>query len=87
MSKMDGSLNICLIRNVYHKTILLPAKSRKLFLQCIFDSKQHPSAVAYLDAGRVKLFDTLFSQRFLQLYQQEVQASTRSQAKEPAIMI
>lgn len=65
----------------------LPAKSRKLFLQCIFDAKQHPSAVVYLDEDRVKLFDMLFWPRFLQLYQQEVKASTHFRAKEPACMI
>ena len=64
---------------------MLPVKYQKFFLQCIFDAKQHPSAAAYLDADRAKLFDMLFSLHSLQLYRQEAQASSRSLAKVPAL--
>ena len=63
--------------------LFIPAKYQKLFRQYIFDEQQHPSAVAYLDVDRVKLFDMIYSLHFLQLYQQEVQVSTHSPAKEP----
>ena len=66
---------------------MLPAKYQKLFLQCIFDEKQHPSAAAYLDVDRVMLFDMLFSLHSLQLYQQEAQASIHCQAKAPIVMM
>ena len=64
-------------------TLFIPAKYQKLFRQYIFDEQQHPSAVAYLDVDRVKLFDMISSLHFLQLYQQEAQVSTHIQAKEP----
>ena len=68
---------------MFTQNYTLPAEYRKLFLQCIFYLRQHPSAVSYLDVDTVELFGMIFSQLVLQLCQQEALASNHYQAKEP----
>jgi len=62
---------------------MLPVKYQKPFLQYVSVLKKHPFAATYRDAGRVKLFDKIFSRRSLQLYQQEAQASIHTPSKVP----
>ena len=62
--------------------IEIPVKYRKLFLQCIFDEDQLPSAVVYQGVGRVKLSDMISLLHLTQLYPPETPASIHSLPKE-----
>lgn len=64
--------------------IPIPAQYQKLFPQGIFDEKRLLSVAIYLDEGRAKPFDMIFSPNLLLLNQQGVLPSIHSQAKEPA---